>query len=201
MFRIACTGVDHIIGDLTEKHRLSARQNVPPACRQLRVFWIPLFQILRQRDLLRIGVNDREPVEPAILLEDVDCAPVAECRHHEFRELHQSRLIVHGLVQSQRRMPEESEAPAGLFRRREGHALRFESDACGDVLSGADHPHRVAIPVVYRPPARVQRAHRSIPPDQAVVVIEGLSGENCILHRLHHHLAVAWMQPLGVILE
>ena len=84
MCRIACTGVDHLIGNLTEKHWLSARQNIPPACRQLRVFRIPLLQPLRELDLLRIGVTDRKPVEAAILLEDVSPAPVTDCRHHDF---------------------------------------------------------------------------------------------------------------------
>ena len=86
--------VDHLVGDLGVVLGLSGADHVRRAGRRLRVGGEAVLQFPRQLHLRLVGVRRRHLPDGAVLLEELNRAPVDEVRHRDLRDVPEGLLVV-----------------------------------------------------------------------------------------------------------
>ena len=128
---VACRCGELLLGDDWYQERLARPQHLAGGS-LLHVRGPAPLHLLGERHEARVFVRHGDPPHAALLLDDVDDAPVREIRYDHARELVEGLLVVHRLAQDGSRVGKQGQAP---LRRLEG----------GDVMEGADHELRLAV--------------------------------------------------------
>ena len=112
-------GDQHLVGDLRDQLGAAGAQHVPGPPRRVRVAGVALLQGPGQLHLLGVDVGDRNALQ-AVVLDDVDGAPVRERRDHQGRHLRQGLAVVEAAGQLGRGVREEGQPLVAAGPRRPG---------------------------------------------------------------------------------
>ena len=116
----SCSGsvdrlLEHLVGDVAEQLGRAAAQDRGHAGRGVRVRRVAAAQILGHRDLGRVGVGERDLLDAALAVRQVDGAPVRQPRHGELRDALQRLLVVERGGEQLPGLGEEALAQLGLL--------------------------------------------------------------------------------------
>jgi hypothetical protein len=100
--------IQKLFGYLGHHLGLAGSQYVVQPRRGVGIWWVPASDLVCQRDFLRVGMLDGEPLEYAALFDDVYRAPVGEGGHGEAGHAGEGLVVIKGRGEHGARPDEEA---------------------------------------------------------------------------------------------
>ncbi len=168
------------VGNVWPPVRLTRADDPGKAMGPAQIGRVAPVKLMRERDLLGVGVRDRDPLQGAVVVEQIDGAPVGEARHDELGDASEGQLAVERAGEDLARFAQEGDGVGGAF---------LIVDVGGAAEPADDAAARVA---VRHRPGQVPAVHAVRAP-KPELALEGFSGREGATPLVGHHVGVVWV--------